>query len=124
MSVLLDTELGASDIDTGVFHAFLYGQLTGKYTLYSKMDDDKLSIKFDVEEDATHFTLKDLGDVFAKKFMNLETDKEDALQAVYDLLKTSPPIYNPPYQKAYWEKDYLTDKYIIGDFPSPSQTIV
>ena len=89
MAVIVDTELSKHEVEMNVFKAFLYGIIDGEYTMYENLSTKQLSIKFEDEEDATIFTLKDLGAVFKKKFNGRSDNPFRSLSTMEDIFKTT-----------------------------------
>ena len=74
MAVLMDTELNR-DVDKLLFDAFLYGQVTSGYKLYTSCETGMLAINFECSEDAVMFKLKTLDKVFNELFVRKHSIK-------------------------------------------------
>lgn len=73
MGALVDTKI-KSTVDKKMLEAFLYGIIHGGYKLYKDLTNSKLSIKFEHQDDATIFKLKELDVEFNKHFASNKDD--------------------------------------------------
>jgi len=72
---LLDTVL-TNSTDFGLFEAFLYSIIHGKYKCFNEVGTNKISIYFDNDEDATIFKLKELDKQFVE-FEKIQKNKKN-----------------------------------------------
>lgn len=106
---IIDTQI-PSNTDKTVLKAFFHGHIHGEYKIYNDDDNKTLSVKFDSDEDASVFKLKELDKVYVDTFHRLDSKESTIEKAMREMgLPNNPPFTTQPYQP--WVNDPFNRDY-------------
>lgn len=114
---IIDTII-PNNTDRTTLKAFFHGHIHGEYKIYNDDESKTLSVKFDSDEDASVFKLKELDKVYVDTFHRLAGANESLLERAVRGLGNNPPFTTQPWVNDPFKRDFYGK--IGGDTGSPT----